>query len=102
MRVFVRNAKPLAEKPWAGSVDVAVGDILDRDAVHAALEGVDVAYYLIHSMMSDGFEDLDRRAATTFTLASPPTLRRLIYLGGLLPQTERGSAHLRSRAAALR
>lgn len=98
VRVLVRNAAGLADKPWAGNIDVAVGDILDRDAVRRAFEGVDLAYYLIHSMMSEGFEDLDRRAAAVFSTSAPSTLRRIIYLGGLLPAGERRSAHLRSRA----
>jgi uncharacterized protein YbjT (DUF2867 family) len=98
VRVFVRNAAGLKNKPWAAEVDVAVGDILDRDAVRRALEGVDLAYYLIHSMMSEGFEDLDRRAAAIFSTSAPSTVQRIIYLGGLLPNGERRSAHLRSRA----
>lgn len=98
VRVFVRNAAGLAHKPWAANVGVAVGDILDRDAVRRAFEGVDLAYYLIHSMMSEGFEDLDRRAAAIFSTSAPSTVQRIIYLGGLLPNGERRSAHLRSRA----
>ena len=98
VRVLVRNAAGLADKPWAADVDVAVGDILDRDAVRRALVGVDLAYYLIHSMMSEGFEELDRRAASIFATSAPTTLQRIIYLGGLLPNGERRSAHLRSRA----
>ncbi|HET7706109.1 MAG TPA: SDR family oxidoreductase [Thermoanaerobaculia bacterium] len=98
VRVLVRNAAGLADKPWAADVDVAVGDILDRDAVRRALAGVDLAYYLIHSMMSEGFEELDRRAASIFATSAPTTLQRIIYLGGLLPNGERRSAHLRSRA----
>lgn len=98
VRVIVRNPAALADKSWAANVDVVVGDILDRDAVRRALDGIELAYYLVHSMMSDGFEDLDRRAAGIFATSASSTLQRIIYLGGLLPDGEQRSAHLRSRA----
>ncbi len=98
VRVMVRDASRIAGRPWLPRVEVAVGDILDRDRVERALDGVDVAHYLVHSMMAEGFEELDRRAAATFAAAAPSTLRKTIYLGGLLPRGERHSDHLRSRA----
>lgn len=98
VRVFVRDAARIAFHPWRSQVEVAVGDIFDRDSVARALDGIDCAYYLIHSMMTSGFEELDRRAAATFVAAAPPTLRKVIYLGGLLPSGEQRSKHLRSRA----
>jgi uncharacterized protein YbjT (DUF2867 family) len=98
VRVLVRDASRVAGRPWLPQVEVAVGDLLDRDSVARALEGVDQAYYLVHSMMTEGFEDLDRRAASTFVAAAPPSLRKVIYLGGLLPGGEQRSKHLRSRA----
>ena len=63
-----------------------------------ALTGVDTAYYLVHSMMTAGFQELDRRAATTFVSACPSSLHKVIYLGGLIPGGEQRSKHLRSRA----
>jgi uncharacterized protein YbjT (DUF2867 family) len=98
VRVLVRDASRIAGRPWLHDVEVAVGDILDRDALAAALEGVDHAYYLVHSMMSAGFQDLDRRAAATFVAACPPSLRKVTYLGGLVPTGEQRSEHLRSRS----
>jgi uncharacterized protein YbjT (DUF2867 family) len=98
VRVLVRDASRIAGRSWVQSVDVAVGNILDRDAVARALADVDVAYYLVHSMMTAGFRDTDRRAAETFVSAAPPSLRRVVYLGGLLPRGEQRSQHLRSRA----
>ncbi|MGZ8869251.1 MAG: DUF2867 domain-containing protein [Thermoanaerobaculia bacterium] len=98
VRVLVRDASRIAGRPWLSRVEVAVGDVLDRDSVARALEGVDQAYYLVHSMMAAGFEETDRRAATSFAAAAPPTLRKVIYLGGLLPRGEQRSKHLRSRA----
>ena len=98
VRVLVRDASRVAGRPWASQVEVAVGDILDRDSLVRALGGVDQAYYLVHSMMEAGFEEMDRRAAATFVTAAPSTVRKVIYLGGLLPRGEQRSKHLRSRA----
>lgn len=98
VRVLVRDASRIAGRPWVQSVEVAVGNILNRDEVAQAMNGVDEAYYLVHSMMTDDFRETDRRAAETFVSACPGSLRRVIYLGGLVPQGEERSEHLRSRA----
>jgi len=98
VRVLVRDASRIAGRPWRPSVEVAVGNILDRDSLQRALADVDQAYYLVHSMMTAGFQELDRNAAETFVSAAPSTLRKLIYLGGLVPVGEQRSTHLRSRA----
>jgi len=98
VRVLVRDASRIAGRPWFPSVEVAVGNILDRDAMERALAEVDQAYYLVHSMMNAEFGEIDRRAAENFVAASPPTLRKVIYLGGLVPRGEQRSEHLRSRA----
>jgi uncharacterized protein YbjT (DUF2867 family) len=65
----------------------------------SALRGVDVAYYLIHSMGSSGsFEEADRQAATNFGEAAKAAgVKRIIYLGGLGDDNEELSPHLRSR-----
>src|SRR5205807_4112994 len=58
--------RPDAIEPQPG-VDAVAGDVLDAESVARALEGIDVAYYLVHSMGSDtDFAELDRRAATIF------------------------------------
>jgi uncharacterized protein YbjT (DUF2867 family) len=98
VRVLVRDASRIAGRSWLPQVEVAVGDLLDRDSLSRAFGQVDVAYYLVHSMMTAGFEDLDRRAAETFADATPALVRKVIYLGGLLPRGEQRSKHLRSRA----
>ncbi len=98
VRVMVRDASRIAGRPWLPDVEVAVGDVLDRDSLVRALEGADQAFYLIHSMMAAGFETLDRSGAENFGSAAPSTLRKVIYLGGLLPKGEQRSKHLRSRA----
>jgi uncharacterized protein YbjT (DUF2867 family) len=77
------------------------GDALSGAGLEAALQGVEVAYYLIHSMerASDAsFERRDRVAAQRFAQAAAEAgVRRIVYLGGLLPLEGRTSAHLESR-----
>src|SRR3954463_9526980 len=77
--------------------EVAQGDVLQEPTLAPALEGIDVAYYLVPSMGSGhgAFAQLDREGAQAFgRAASSAGVRRVVYLGGL----EGGdSAHLRSR-----
>ncbi|MFD9789926.1 SDR family oxidoreductase [Streptomyces sp. NPDC059070] len=103
VRCLARTPGKLRDLPWAGDVEVAAGDATDADAVGAALRGVDVAYYLVHSLGSGpGFERTDRTAARVFAeRAAAAGVRRIVYLGGLTPAgvPERAlSPHLRSRA----
>jgi uncharacterized protein YbjT (DUF2867 family) len=78
--------------------EVVKGDVLDPSTLGPALEGVDVAYYLVHSMGRGGdgdFEELDLEGATNFAEAAAKAgVRRIVYLGGL---GEGKSKHLRSR-----
>ncbi len=80
---------------------VVRGDAVTGDGLAEALDGVDVAYFLVHSMEgvgAAGFEDRERRAAGRFVAAARAAgVRRVVYLGGLVPQDERLSRHLRSR-----
>ena len=81
--------------------EIVAGDALDEASLKAALRGVDVAYYLIHSMGSTeaaGFELRDRQAAQRFAQAARRAgVRRIVYLGGLGDDAESLSPHLRSR-----
>ena len=83
----------------AADTQVVAGDMMERASLDAALEGVDTAYYLVHSMGNDrDFERLDREAATNFAEAAKQAgVRRIIYLGGLGDPDEKLSKHLRSR-----
>lgn len=100
VRAMARNAARLRDFPWIARVDVARADVRDPAAVRDALAGVDVAYYLIHSLASGTrFEEADRAAATTFaTAAREAGVHRIVYLGGLRPEGPGLSPHLRSRA----
>lgn len=99
VRVLVRDPDRVAGREWSDLVEVHVGDLLDAESLVAPLAGVDVAYYLVHSMTNDGdFEEKDRLAAENFSGATEQGTH-VIYLGGLLPPAgEQVSKHLRSRA----
>ncbi len=98
VRCVTRRPEYLQPKLDAATEAVA-GDVLDRDSLEAALRGVDVAYYLVHSMGTEGsFVEEDRRAARNFGEAARAAgVGRIIYLGGLGDPDEGLSPHLRSR-----
>lgn len=75
------------------------GDVLAGTGLDEALDGIEVAYYLVHSMAGGGdFAERDRVAASNFAEAARKAgVRRVIYLGGLSPDESLDSAHLRSR-----
>jgi uncharacterized protein YbjT (DUF2867 family) len=84
------------------SIDLIRGDALSGEGLERALDGVEVAYYLIHSMepatADRGFALRDRIAATQFAdAASRSGVRRIVYLGGLRRPTGHDSPHLESR-----
>lgn len=97
VRVMVRDAKRIRGRWWEDKVDVFTGDLLEPASVARAMEGVDTAYYLVHSMTySADFAERDRIAARNFVGAGRE-LRHCIYLGGLVPDGEGVSEHLKSR-----
>ena len=78
VRCLARHPEFLASRV-SSSTEVVQADCLDRTSLALALEGVDTAYYLVHSMGSAGqFEDEDRQAARNFADAS---LRAAISAG---------------------
>ncbi|MEO6204522.1 MAG: SDR family oxidoreductase [Mycobacteriales bacterium] len=99
VRAMTRQAGRLRDVPWAGQVEVVEADVLNADDIANALSGVDVAYYLVHSIgTGESFEDTDRIAAETFAGAARNAgVQRIVYLGGLVPEDEELSPHLRSR-----
>jgi len=97
VRLLVRDARRIRGRWWEHQVEVLTGDLFDAPSLEAALDGVDEAYYLVHSMSdADDFAERDRIAARNFVHAGRH-LRHCIYLGGLLPETADVSRHLRSR-----
>jgi uncharacterized protein YbjT (DUF2867 family) len=98
VRALARRPERADDLREAGC-EVRRADVLEPETLGPALEGVDVAYYLVHSMGrgSDGdFAERDRRAAENFAAAAAAAaVRRIVYLGGL----GEGSKHLDSRHA---
>jgi uncharacterized protein YbjT (DUF2867 family) len=87
----------------ASDVPVVAGDAVTGTGLAEALDGVEVAYYLIHSMETaiDGaFPERERRAAQNVVDAALAAgVRRVVYLGGLVPAHHELSSHLGSRLA---
>ncbi|RKS73804.1 uncharacterized protein YbjT (DUF2867 family) [Motilibacter peucedani] len=100
VRVLARDPRKVQDHPWSDRVEVARGEIGDAESLAKALAGVDVAYYLVHSLATGGhFEATDRKYALSFgKTAREQGVGRIVYLGGLLPEDEDLSPHLRSRA----
>ncbi len=83
---------------YDGAGKAVYGDVSDDDSLATALEGTFAAYYLVHSLDSNDFEDKDADAARSFgRIAAEAGLDRIIYLGGLGANNSDLSAHLRSR-----
>ena len=99
VRVLARSPSKLRDLPWAGEVEIAVGDAADPAALDAAMAGVDVAYYLIHAIgTGPDFHATEAQVARTFAEAARRAdVGRIVYLGGLA-HDEDLSDHLRSRA----
>jgi uncharacterized protein YbjT (DUF2867 family) len=90
---------PRSVRSTGGKMEVIAGDVLDRTSLVPAFEGIDTAYYLVHSMGTSGdFQNEDRLAAKNFGEAAREAgVQRIIYLGGLGDRSESLSSHLRSR-----
>ncbi len=99
VRAVARDTGKLAEAPWRDRAEIVPGDVTDPDSVAAALQGQEVAYYLVHALHQHDFVERDRAAAATVaTCAREAGVGRIIYLGGLTPEGADLSAHLASRA----
>jgi uncharacterized protein YbjT (DUF2867 family) len=96
---MVRNPQRLSGSKWE-NIEIRQGDVLDLASLGSIMQGIEVAYYLIHSMAggAQGFEERDYIGADNFGVAAREAgLQRIIYLGGL-GECEKGlSPHLESR-----
>jgi uncharacterized protein YbjT (DUF2867 family) len=97
VRAAARRLAPLEARGWQG-VELVQADALKPETLGPALAGVDVAYYLVHSMAAGGdFPRLDRAAAERFRdAAAGAGVKRIVYLGGMQPAGQ-ASPHLASR-----
>lgn len=98
LRASARHVEVLEARAWA-DVEIVAADALRPESLAQSLEGVEVAFYLVHSMASGAdFSARDRAAAANFRdAAAAAGVKRIIYLGGLLP-AQGASEHLLSRA----
>jgi len=96
VRAYARRSDAVA-----AGVEVVQGDAVAGTRLDEALDGIDCAYYLIHSMepsLDGTFADRDRRAASHFGEAARAAgVGRVVYLGGLVPEGKEASMHLASR-----
>lgn len=99
--VLSRDTDRLQGRPWINDVEVVEADVLQAETLPTALQNIDVAYYLIHSMSgksSSEFYNRDIQAARNFgQAASQQNVDRIIYLGGLGDPDDELSEHLASR-----
>jgi len=97
VRATSRRRTVLEARRWPG-VELCAADALAPETLPAALDGVDTAYYLVHSMAAGGdFGRLDVEAAGHFARAAAAAgVRRIVYVGGLIPE-DAASEHLKSR-----
>ncbi len=97
VRASARTTAPLAARNWPG-IEIVQADALVPETLPAALQDVDTAYYLVHSMgAGKGFSKLDLHAAENFArAAADASVRCIVYLGGLFPE-DADSEHLLSR-----
>jgi uncharacterized protein YbjT (DUF2867 family) len=99
VRVMVRAYFRVYRDRWPGA-EIVVADAMDRAGLRRAMDGVDIAYYLIHSLLlgPSRFEQADIQAAVNFRKAAEDnSLNRIIYLGGLGDSRTSQSHHLRNR-----
>ncbi len=94
------DVRAMTRRPasYDGPGDPVGADVMDADSLRPALEGVDVAIYLVHSLDDPDFERKDAEAARHFGAAAARAgVRQLVYMGGLGEDGEELSPHLRSR-----
>jgi uncharacterized protein YbjT (DUF2867 family) len=99
VRVLTRDRRKVDSREWLGRVDVVEGDAAAAETLAEALDGVDIAYYLLHSMDGKpGFVERDRELAATFgRVAKEQDVDRIVYMSGLHPRGRDLSEHLASR-----
>ncbi len=99
VRCLVRDPARLQGRPWLGRVEVVAADALDESAVTDAMQGVSVAYYLIHGKQG-GRDNAERDLAVARNFASAAEragIERIIYLGELVDPAADLSPYLRAR-----
>lgn len=99
VRCLARNPLRLKGRSWFRDVEVVQGDVTIPSTLHAALDGVHTAYYLIHNMTrGHGYTALELDSARNFAeVAEMANIQHIIYLGGLADPEQHIAPHMRSR-----
>ncbi|WP_084040048.1 SDR family oxidoreductase [Demequina sp. NBRC 110053] len=99
VRTLTRAASRTRALPWADDVEIVEGDAKDREAMNGAMAGVDIVYYLVHSMSSGrSYGRTDREIALAVARsAADQRVGRIVYLGALHPAGIELAPHLASR-----
>jgi len=99
VRCLARDPERLKGRSWQKQVEVVKGDALDKESLVAAMQGVSVAYYLIHGLQGGKVHARrDMTAARNFAeAAEEASIKRIIYLGELVDTTDYLSPYLRAR-----
>jgi uncharacterized protein YbjT (DUF2867 family) len=100
VRVLVRDPERLGGRSWLDRVEVVKGDVSKPETLPQALEGMDAAYYLIHSLGGKDFAERDEQGGRNFGKAAKASnVQRIIYMSGLGDPSDDLSQHLKSRHA---
>jgi uncharacterized protein YbjT (DUF2867 family) len=99
VRCMARDPNRMRGFDWFDEVETTQGDVLESASLGDALQDVDIAFYLIHSLAGGtDYAAMDRDGAINFARAAEAAgVSRIIYLGGLEPSGSRRSEHLSSR-----
>lgn len=102
LRIVVRDPKRIQGREWYPEVETVKGDLTDSATLEGVAEGMDAAYYLVHSMMGGAdFAERDKAAVNNFADAADAAggIGHVIYLGGHMPESgSMPSEHLSSRS----
>ena len=100
--VASRNLARLADFGWFDDVAPVYLDAADPESISSAFTvagPIDVVYYLVHAIGQPDFRDADNQAAANLaTAARAAGVKRIVYLGGFVPDDDELSEHLTSRA----
>ncbi len=99
VRCLARDPARLQGRPWQNAVEIVAGDVFQPESLARAMEGVQAAYYLVHSLAGGAdFHERDMTAARNFGAAARAAgIERILFLGGLAEASPGLSEHLRSR-----
>ncbi len=99
VRCLAREPRRLEGRSWSRYVEVVQGDVTAPSTLRAAMEGVQIAYYLVHNMSyGRGYTALELDSARAFASAAEQTgVEHIIYLGGLADPEQHIAPHMRSR-----